>query len=162
MYLLWNKTLRLYSIWASQLFWQSSNASSYMLHFTTVTVKWSISHNFKKIQIRVQTLLVIFIITLSIDMSSIMRKGNMISIFHIFEISINIENTFKKYFSFPVFKKKFSFNYRISRFFLSFRRLSFLITSPLERNFCAFSQMNFPLLILYVGYVSLLLKATNV
>ena len=86
----------------------------------------------------------------------------MISIFHIFEISINIENTFKKYFSFPVFKKKFSFNYRISRFFLSFRRLSFLITSPLERNFCAFSQMNFPLLILYVGYVSLLLKATNV
>ena len=150
MYLLWNKTLRLYSIWASQLFWQSSNASSYMLHFTTVTVKWSISHNFKKIQIRVQTLLVIFIITVSID------------IFHIFEISINIENTFKKYFSFPVFKKKFSFNYRISRFFLSFRRLSFLITSPLERNFCAFSQMNFPLLILYVGYVSLLLKATNV
>ena len=156
MYLLWNKTLRLYSIWASQLFWQSSNASSCMLHFTTVTVKWSISHNFKKIQIRVQTLLVIFIITVSID------KGNMISIFHIFEISINIENTFKKYFSFPVFKKKFSFNYRISRFFLSFRRLSFLITSPLERNFCAFSQMNFPLLILYVGYVSLLLKATNV
>ena len=131
MYLLWNKTLRLYSIWASQLFWQSSNASSYMLHFTTVTVKWSISHNFKKIQIRVQTLLVIFIITVSIDM----RKGNMISIFHIFEISINIENTFKKCFSFPVFKKKFSFNYRISRFFLSFRRLSFLITSPLELIF---------------------------
>ena len=158
MYLLWNKTLRLYSIWASQLFWQSSNASSYMLHFTTVTVKWSISHDFKKIQIRVQTLLVIFIITVTIDM----RKGNMISIFHIFEISINIENTFKKYSLFPVFKKKFSFNYRISRFFLSFRRLSFLITSPLERNFCAFSQMNFPLLILYVGYVSLLLKATNV
>ena len=119
-----------------------------MLHFTSVTVKRSISHNFKKIQIRVQTLLVIFIIT--------------IDIFHIFEISINIENTFKKYFSFPVFKKKFVFNYRISRFFLSFRRLSFLITSPLERNFCAFSQMNFPLLILYVGYVSLLLKATNV
>ena len=129
-----------------------------MLHFTSVTVKRSISHNFKKIQIRVQTLLVIFIITVSIDM----RKGNMISIFHIFEISINIENTFKKYFSFPVGKINFSFNYRISRFFLSFRRLSFLITSPLERNFCAFSQMNFPLLILYVGYVSLLLKATNV
>ena len=162
MYLLWNKTLRLYSIWASQLFWQSSNASSYMLHFTTVTVKWSISHNFKKIQIRVQTLLVIFIITVSIDIPNIMKKGNMISIFHIFEISINIENTFKKYSLFPVFKEKFSFNYRISRFFLSFRRLSFLITSPLERNFCAFSQMNFPLLILYVGYVSLLLKATNV
>ena len=153
MYLLWNKTLRLYSIWASQLFWQSSNASSYMLHFTTVTVKWSISHNFKKILIRLQIFLVIFIITVSIDM---------ISILHIFAISINIENTFKNYFSFPVFKKNFSFNYRISRFFLSFRRLSFLITSPLERNFCAFSQMNFPLLILYVGYVSLLLKATNV